>query len=108
MNEEKRLNEDGKRMVAWNGHISDDVGAIWCMVVEDEAGYRPMTGRDELAAPWYLARLDDHRDEDGKVDYAALWRAAQRTVDEWNEEHGYLRSEAMEIVTSSMRAQGWD
>tara|TARA_A100001515_G_scaffold37961_1_gene29853 strand:- start:1849 stop:2175 length:327 start_codon:yes stop_codon:yes gene_type:complete len=108
MNEEKRLNEDGKRMVAWNGHISDDVGAIWCMVVEDEAGYRPMTGRDELAAPWYLARLDDHRDEDGKVDYAALWRAAQRTVDEWNEEHGYLRSEATEIVTSSMRAQGWD
>lgn len=108
MNEEKRLNEDGKRMVAWNGHISDDVGAIWCMVVEDEAGYRPMTGRDELAAPWYLARLDDHRDEDGKVDYAALWRAAQRTVDEWNEEHGYSRSEATEIVTSSMRAQGWD
>ena len=106
--ETERLNEDGKRMVAWNGHISDDVGAIWCMVVEDEAGYRPMTGRDELAAPWYLARLDDHRDEDGKVDYAALWRAAQRTVDEWNEEHGYLRSEAMEIVTSSMRAQGWD
>ena len=108
MNEEKRLNEDGKRMVAWNGHVSDDVGAVWCMVVEDEAGYRPMTGRDELAAPWYLARLDDHRDEDGKVDYAALWRAAQRTVDEWNEEHGYSRSEATEIVTSSMRAQGWD
>ena len=108
MNEEKRLNEDGKRMVAWTGHISDDVGAIWCMVVEDEAGYRPMTGRDELAAPWYLARLDDHRDEDGKVDYAALWRAAQRTVDEWTEEHGYSRSEATEIVTSSMRAQGWD
>ena len=108
MNEEKRLNEDGKRMVAWNGHISDDVGAIWCMVVEDRAGYKAMTGRDELAAPWYLARLDDHRDEDGKVDYAALWRAAQRTVDEWNEEHGYSRSEATEIVTSSMRAQGWD
>jgi hypothetical protein len=24
MNEEKRLNENGKRMVAWNGHVSDD------------------------------------------------------------------------------------
>ena len=108
MNEEKRLNEDGKRMVAWNGHISDDVGAIWCMVVEDEAGYRPMTGRDELAAPWYLARLDDHRDEDGKVDYAALWEHAEKTVNSWNEEHGYSRLEALEVVASSMRTQGWD
>ena len=42
--ETERLNENGKRMVAWNGHISDEEGAVWCMVVEDEAGYSPMTG----------------------------------------------------------------
>ena len=108
MNEEKRLNENGKRMVAGNGHISDEEGVVWCTVVEDEAGYRPMTGNDELAAPWYLARLDDHRDEDGKVDYKALWLNAEQTADSYNEEQGYSRSEAAEIVTSSMRAQGWD
>lgn len=93
-----------KRMVAWNGHIIDDVGVIWCMVVENEPNYRQMIGRDELTAPWYLARLDDHRDEDGKVDYTALWRAAQRTVNSWNKEQGYSRSEVSEIVMSSVRA----
>ena len=106
--ETERLNENGKRMVAWNGHISDEEGAVWCMVVEDEAGYRPMTGGDELAAPWYLARLDDHRDEDGKVDFPTLWEKAEQTVDSWNEKQGYSRSEATEIVKSSMRAQGGD
>ena len=74
------------------------------MVVEDEPTYRRMTGSDELTTPWYLARLDDHRDEDGKVDYPALHRAAQRTVNSWNEEQGYSRSEVSEIMMSSMRA----
>ncbi len=103
--ETKRLNDNGKRMVAYNAYMTDDEGVIWCMVVEDEAGFRPMTGRDELAAPWYLARLDNHRDEDGKVNYAALWLNAEQTADKYNEENGYSRSEALEIAASSMKAQ---
>jgi len=108
MNEQERLDKQmkdryGKRMVAYNAHITDDNGVIWCMVVEDERGYRPMTGRDELTAPWYLARLEDHTDEDGKVDYPALWKAANEVAEEYNWENGYTPKEVLEVVASSMR-----
>jgi len=93
-----------KRMIAWNAHQTNDTGVIWCMVEEDEAGYRPMLGNGPYAAPWYLARLDDHRDEDGNVDYKALWENAERTVNAYNESIGISREEAMNIVASSMRA----
>ena len=98
-------NDNGKRMVAWNGHLTDEVGVIWCMVTEDESGYRPMTGRDPLASPWYLARCDDFREEDGSVDYTSMWKRAEEVVDSWNEENGYSRKDAMEVVASSMRLQ---
>ena len=90
-------NRDGKRMVAYNAHMTDVVGVIWCEVEEDTAGYRPMTGSHPLQAPWYLG-------EDGKVDYTALWKNAEATVDRWNQDNGSTRKEAMDIVASSMRA----
>ena len=95
--------ENGKRMVAWNAHMTDEHGVIWCMVSENEMGYRPMTGRGPLAAPWYLARLEHHTDEDGMVDYPALWKAADKVAKEYNWENGYTPREVMEIVASSMR-----
>jgi hypothetical protein len=97
--------ENGNRMVAYNAHETDDNGVIWCMVVENEAGYRPMTGRDELAAPWYLASFESHTDEGGKVNYKTLWENAEKTADFYNESNGYTRREALDIVSSSMRAQ---
>ena len=97
-------NKGGKRIVAYNAHMTDVAGVIWCMVIEDEAGYRPMTGRDPMAAPWYLAYLENHTDKDGKVDYTTLWKDAEATVDRWNQDKGFTRKEAMDIVASSMRA----
>tara|TARA_R110002020_G_scaffold9276_3_gene36627 strand:+ start:176 stop:490 length:315 start_codon:yes stop_codon:yes gene_type:complete len=97
-------NRDGKRMVAYNAHMTDVVGVIWCEVEEDTAGYRPMTGSHPLQAPWYLAYFENHTGEDGKVDYTALWKNAEATVDSWNKDNGLTRKEAMDIVASSMRA----
>ena len=75
------------------------------MVVENEAGYRPMTGRGEGALPWYLARIENHTDDSGKVNYTTLWENAERTVDVANKRDGYSREEVSLIVASSMRAQ---
>ena len=97
--------ENGNRMVAYNAYETDGNGVIWCMVVENEAGYRPMTGRDELAAPWYLATFTNHTDEDGKVNYKTLWENAEKTAKASNEADGYSEEDAMLIVASSMRAQ---
>ena len=97
--------ENGNRMVAYNAYETDGNGVIWCMVVENEAGYRPMTGRDELAAPWYLASFENHADKDGKVNYKTLWENAERTVKSANERDGYSEKDVMLIVASSMRAQ---
>lgn len=94
-----------RRMIAYNAHMTDDEGVIWCMVVENEAGYRPMTGSDPLQAPWYLARLDNHRDEDGKVNFTTLWENAKETVDSWNKDQGYSSRDVMQILASSHRAQ---
>ena len=112
MNEEERLekqmkNAEGKRIVAYNAHVSDDVGIIWCTVVEDEAGYYPMTGRDELAAPWYLARFEHHKKEDGSIDYKAAEERAEEVADSYNWDNGFTRREVMDVVTSSMRASRW-
>tara|TARA_R100001443_G_scaffold21560_1_gene33821 strand:- start:378 stop:722 length:345 start_codon:yes stop_codon:yes gene_type:complete len=113
MNEQERLDkqlrdENGKRMVAYNAHMTDERGVIWCMVSEDTAGYRPMTGKDELSMPWYLARLSDHTDENGKVDYTALWKSADKVASDWNWDNGYTPSEALRIVGSSMRVQNME
>ena len=111
MNKQERLDKqfrmNGNRRVVYNAHMVDEYGVIWCEVEEDTAGFYPMTGRDPLAMPWYLASKSNHTDEDGKVDYEALWENAERTVDKINEERGYTKREVMDIVTSSMRAQGW-
>ena len=63
-----------------------------------------MTGSHPLQAPWYLAYFENHTGEDGKVDYTALWKNAEATVDSWNKDNGLTRKEAMDIVASSMRA----
>ena len=96
--------ENGNRMVAYNAQESDDNGIIWCMVSENVAGYRPMTGRDELAMPWYLSHLEHHTDEDGKVDWVAAHKRADETAAKYNESNGYTSKDTMEIVASSMRA----
>ena len=97
-----------KRVVVYNAHMCDEYGVIWCEVVEDEAGFRPMTGRDALAAPWYLASKANHTDENGKVDYSALWKNAEEIVNKVNEERGYNRSTVLEVVMSSMRVGRWE
>jgi hypothetical protein len=95
-----------KRTVAWNPHSHDEVGVVWCCVTEDKPGYMPMTGRGEGSSPWYLAKLENHTDENGKVDYPALWENAEKTCDSYNEQRlGLTRKEVTEIVASSMRAQ---
>ena len=86
-------------MVAYNAHEADDTGIIWCTVLENEAGYRPMTGNGPLAAPWYLAHWD-HFDTRLEAIEAAGQLAAK-----WNEEQGYSERDVMDIVASSMRAQ---
>ena len=96
------MKEDKKRVV-YNAHMVDEYGVIWCEVIEDESGYRPMTGNDPLATPLYLASKANHTDEDGNVDYTALWKNAEDTVNKINEERGDTRKEVMELVTSSMR-----
>jgi len=110
MNEEERLgkqmkDENGKRMVAYNAQMTDAFGYVWCMVVEDEAGYRPMTGSDPLQSAWYLSHFSDFTDKNGEVDYTAAMNRADDTADSYNWEHGYTPKEVMEIVASSMRAQ---
>jgi len=96
---------DGKRMVAYNCDVADATGIIHCIVKEDEAGYRPMTGTDPMQMPWYFAHFDNHLNEDGTVNHAAARTAAEKLVDKLNEEHGYSKRDVMDIVASSMRAQ---
>ena len=43
-----------------------------------------MTGRDELAAPWYLARFEHHKKEDGSIDYKAAEERAEEVADSYN------------------------
>lgn len=90
-------------MVAWNGHVSNDVGIVWCMVEENEPGYRPMEGKGAFAAPWYLALFENHMDEDGKIDYTAANKAAEKVADQWNREQGFSKTDVSMIVASSMR-----
>ena len=97
--------KNGNKMVAYNAYMADDVGVIWCMVVENEAGYRPMIGSNPMQAPWYLAHFEHFIDEQGKIDYKAANESADEIAEQWNSENGYTSEEALEIVTSSMAAQ---
>ena len=95
---------DGLRMIAWNGDLTDDYGIIWCMVKENTPGYIPMTGRDDLQAPWYLAHFEHHRDPyDGGLDYASARAAAEKTAMRYNKQNGYTEEDVEVIFTSSMR-----
>ena len=95
-----------KGMVAYNAQMTDAFGYVWCMVVEDEAGYRPMTGSDPLQSAWYLSYFSDFVDEKtGEIDYTAAMDRADDVADSWNQEQGYTPKEVKEIVASSMRAQ---
>lgn len=93
----------GNRMCYYNAHEADERGMIVCMVVENTAGYRPMTGQGELAMPWYYAYFDDYRDEDGKLDMTAMNKAIGESVNRRNEDIGISRTDMMNIVASSMR-----
>jgi len=96
---------DGKRMVAYNCDVADATGIIHCMVKEDEAGYRPMTGTDPMQMPWYFARWDNHLNENGTTNHAAARKAAEKVVDKLNERDGYSKRDVMDVDASSMRAQ---
>tara|TARA_R110001606_G_scaffold390971_1_gene558349 strand:+ start:853 stop:1170 length:318 start_codon:yes stop_codon:yes gene_type:complete len=96
---------DGKRMVAYNCDVTDATGIIHCIVKEDEAGYRPMTGTDPMQMPWYFARWDNHLNENGTTNHAAARAAAEKVVDKLNERDGYSKRDVMDVVASSMRAQ---
>ena len=91
------------RMVAYNGQVMNDTGIIWCMVEEDKPGYLQMIGRDELAAPWYLATFNNFTDEEGNIDYVAAGESADRVAQKWNEEQGFTPEQVRDIVASSMR-----
>jgi hypothetical protein len=94
---------DGKRMVAWNGDLTDENGIIWCMVKEDTPGYFPMTGKDELQAPWYLAHFEYYRKANGVVDYMKARESAEKLAKKYNEENGYTEKDVQEILASSIR-----
>lgn len=98
----------GNRMCYYNAHESDDVGMIVCMVVENTAGYRPMTGNHELSAPWYYAYFKNYRDENGKLDMVAMNKVVEDSVNKRNEEIGISREDKNIIIASSMRVSDID
>ena len=103
-NAEDKIMRDtfGNRMCYYNALEADDNGMIVCMVVENTAGYRPMTGRDAMALPWYYANYDDYKDENGKLDRVAFDKAVEDSVDRRNEDIGISRKDMRDIVMSSM------
>ena len=63
---------------------------IPCLVTENEPGYAPMRGSDDLAQPWYWGNTNEE---------------CQEACDKWNlETWGITPEEAMQVVASSMRA----
>ena len=91
----------GNRIIAWNGHVADEVGFIWCMVTENVAGYQPMTGSDPLQAPWYLAHFNQHKLPNGSIDYKAAAQYANKIAIKYNSEQGITPDEARLIMASS-------
>ena len=93
----------GNRMCYVNVHEADEHGVIVCMVVENMRGYRPMTGKGELSAPWYYAYFDTYKDEDGKLDMTTMNKAIKESVNKRNEEIGISKQDRIDIMFSSMR-----
>jgi hypothetical protein len=95
----------GSRVVAWNPHKTDQHGVICAMVTENQAGYVMMSGQGRGSTPWYLASLDNHRDENGKVNYKTLWENAETTARSINKMYGYTEEEVSDVIHSAMTAQ---
>ncbi len=87
----------GERSVVYNGYETDEIGIIWCEVDENKAGYMPMVGRDELAAPWYLAQWENFETRQDAIE------SANRLVDLVNAERGISPREQLAVIASSMR-----
>ena len=68
----------------------DEHGYIPSLVTEHEPGHAPMTGRDELAAPWYWGKTYE--------------RAKEVCARVNRERFGISEQTAMRIVASSMAA----
>tara|TARA_Y100001963_G_scaffold147256_1_gene223331 strand:+ start:611 stop:928 length:318 start_codon:yes stop_codon:yes gene_type:complete len=102
------VSEDSKRMIAYNGHQKDENGIIWCIVKENTAGYFPMLGRGEHAAPWYLAHFEHFKDENGEIDYMKANESAEKTAKRWNEEQGHTEKDVQNILSSSIRLGPFD
>lgn len=72
------------------GQMHPEHGYVPSLVVENEAGHTPMTGRGELSQPWFWG-----------TDYDR----ARQICDQVNEEmFGLSHREASDIVASSMAA----
>ena len=91
---------DGKRTIAWNGDLTDEYGFIWCMVKEDTPGYIPMTGKDELQAPWYLSHFEHHKKRTAPLTW--LLHEKMKTAARWNKEQD-TEEDVDAILTSSVR-----
>lgn len=81
--------EQGKYCYAIVESSKDENGYIPVIVIEDEAGYYPLSGRGEHAAPWYWGKTFD---------------GAQGIADKANERLGIDKDRAAIIVSSSFVA----
>lgn len=72
------------------GQMDPELGYIPSLVVEDEAGHSPLTGRGELSQPWYWGKDYDE---------------AKAHCDRMNQQDfGLTPTDAADIVVSSMAA----
>lgn len=67
--------------------MATEGGFIPALVTEDEPGYAPMSGNGDFASPWV---------------WGPTIQDAKRQCDDYNEKLGITRSDAAEIVLSSM------
>jgi len=102
LNEITELNE---RWIAWNGHVSNEHGIIWCIIKENKPGYYPMMGNPgKLQAPWYLAMFEHFTNEKGEIDMVLANERADKLARKWNHENGFSDEDIMQIMASSIRA----
>ena len=97
--------KERERWIAWNGHVSNEHGIIWCIVKENKPGFYPMMGNPgKLQAPWYLAMFEHFTNEKGEIDMVLANERADKLARKWNHENGFSDEDIMEIMASSIRA----
>lgn len=81
--------EHGKYCYAIVESSKDENGYIPVIVIEDESGYYPMSGRGDHAAPWYWGKTAE---------------SAQAIADKANERLGIDKDRAAIIISTSFVA----